>query len=141
MTDSNPIVKNFSDPGNFISRMSDSDSDSDIEQSSEAIILGLQASLQHSIERMVKNAADRPATSGFISSLSLLTCQFVQNCVARDLLAFREHAGRKTMSEEDVILISRKSPFHEHMKAYLKNQLGVAKPSPVRSRKLDSYRV
>jgi histone H3/H4 len=102
-------------------------SDSDEAARANEVAVQLQTSLQHFIERIVRAAADDKAVaSGYFPAMATFIYQFTTKCVARDLIAFRNHAGRKTISEDDVILIARKTPFQEHLKSYLADELGAA---------------
>jgi histone H3/H4 len=72
------------------------------------------------VERIVHEAAgaDR-VTASFVNALSAVTYEFAFGCVARDLLLFRNHAGRKLLSPDDLLLLTRKAPFHDHIAAYI----------------------
>lgn len=84
-----------------------------------------------------KTAGDKSVTSGYVDAMTNFVYQFTSKCVARDLIAFRDHANRKTLSEEDAILIARKAPFYDYLKGFLREGLGVVpkEESPKRSRK------
>lgn len=100
--------------------------DSDGDAQAQEVAAQLRMSLHHFIERIVKAAAgDRTVAAGCVSVMATFVYEFTTKCVARDLIAFRDHAGRRTISEDDAILIARKTPFHDHLKRYLAEELGV----------------
>jgi hypothetical protein len=108
-----------------VAEMDDSDSDSD--GGASELAAQLQASLQHFIERIVRAAAgDKAVASGYFAAMARFVFQFTTKCVARDLIAFRDHARHKMISEDDAILIARKTPIQEHLKTYLAEELGGA---------------
>ncbi|KAH0795824.1 putative apoptosis-inducing TAF9-like domain 1 family protein [Histomonas meleagridis] len=83
-------------------------------------------SLRIFVQRIATKAAgDKDLSAGFINCLTNLVLMTTRAVIARDVIAFRNHAGRKTISEEDVLLIARKSPFYEHLAIYLQDELGV----------------
>jgi histone H3/H4 len=92
----------------------------------------LEVSLQHFIAKIVKHTApDWQVSSGYLSALTGVVYQFTAKCMGRDLIAFRDHAGRRNVTEEDVLLVARKTPFHDHLRQYLANDLGyVPKGTP-----------
>jgi histone H3/H4 len=97
--------------------------DSDDEPAERAA--ALEGSLRHSIAKIVRHAApDRQASAGYIGALAGVVHQFAAKCVGRDLVAFRNHAGRRSVSEEDVLLLARRAPFREHLRRYLADDLG-----------------
>ncbi len=45
-----------------------------------------------------------------IETLTQMTYHYATKCLAKDLILFRKHAGRKTISVDDVRLVARKNP-------------------------------
>lgn len=72
-----------------------------------------------------KAAAGKELSAGYVNCLSNLVTMLVRSVVARDILAFRAHAGRRCVTEEDVLLIARKAPFYGKLKRYMEDELGV----------------
>lgn len=116
----------------------------------------LKNSLQRFIEKIAKRTADdKSVTSGYVEAMTAFIYHFTTKCVSRDLIAFRDHANRRTLSEEDAILIARKAPFYDHLREYLRDELGVVtkddspkkgrkqkddSPKKARNSKLDQYK-
>lgn len=66
------------------------------------------------IEQIVRAISGKQTvTSGYIQALSSFLMQFVRGCVARDLLAFSAHADRKNIQPDDVVLLARKTKYHD----------------------------
>lgn len=102
---------------------------------SDEASLQLKLSLQRFIEKMVRPVAGpMDVTTGYVEALTSLIYQFASRVVARDLIAFRDHAGRKNITEEDVILMARKAGFHDHLKKYLSEELGVTRDDAPKKR-------
>ena len=114
-------------------------------ESPEDAAMQLKLSLQRFLEKMVRPVAEPAAvTTGYVEALTSFVYQFASRVVARDIIAFRDHAGRINISEEDVILMARKAPFYDHLKKYLAEELGVKAESPKRrprNTKLEQYAV
>jgi histone H3/H4 len=79
-----------------------------------------RSQLQKSLRAFVGRIAERAAR--------VLVSPFF---VARDLILFRDHANRKRISPDDVVLIARKTPFSEH----LAGMLGSIRGRPCSARK------
>lgn len=72
-----------------------------------------------------KSSPKKELSAGYINCLSNMIMMLVRSVIARDMLAFRSHAGRRSISEEDVLLIARKAPFYDNLKKYMEDELGV----------------
>lgn len=75
----------------------------------------ISSSIALTVENILKKYSKKNVTTGYTSVLSKLIEQFTVNCIARDLLAFSKHCGRKHITNEDAVLISRKTKFHKKM--------------------------
>lgn len=85
-----------------------------------------QMSIQHCVDKIVKSVSnDKQFTSGYVQALSEFLFQFTSRCVSRDLIAFKKHGGRKSLSPDDVLLVARKTNFKDHLQVYLRDKLGV----------------
>lgn len=102
---------------------------------SQEVAQQIQQSLGLSIQRIANSAAgDKSVSTGFVNAISTFIYQFTSTCISRDLIAFRDHAGRKSISEDDALLISRKTKYHGHLIDYLED-LGFTPKVQVRDRK------
>lgn len=105
------------------------------EKDTEEIVKQIQRSIELSIQRIAKSAADdKSVSTGYVNALSSFIYQFTSMCISRDLIAFRNHAGRRSISEEDALLISRKTKYHSHLIEYLED-LGFTPKAQARGRK------
>lgn len=96
----------------------------------------LEKSIHYSVGRIVQYKAKDKASSGFINALSTFLMQFTTKVVARDLVAFQNHAHRATISEDDVILIARKMPkAYQHLIEYKEKELGITSKSKKSAKK------
>ena len=83
------------------------------------IEIEIQNSIRRSVEKIATNVNDElKVSSNYINSLSDFIYNYACLCVARDLIAFTNHASRKNVSEDDVILLSRKTKYHDHLIQY-----------------------
>ena len=69
------------------------------------------------IEKIVKNCIDKDVSAGYIDSLHQFILHFTKLIISRDLIEFSQHGGRKIINEEDIILISRKTKYYNHLKS------------------------
>ncbi|KAK8837836.1 hypothetical protein M9Y10_036374 [Tritrichomonas musculus] len=96
--------------------------DAFIERNSQDQIQQIQESLGLSIQRITKDAAgDKSVSTGYVNAISSFIYQFASMCISRDLIAFKDHAGRKSISEDDALLLSRKTKYHDHLIEYLED--------------------
>lgn len=80
--------------------------------------------MHFTIERLVQYKAKDRASTGYINALTSLMTQFTAKVIARDFVAFHNHARRTTISEDDVILLGRKLPkAYEHLQRYKEKEL------------------
>ena len=87
----------------------------------------LEKSMHYTIERLVQYKSKDRASSGFVNALTSLITQFTTKVVARDLVAFQNHAHRSTINEDDVILLARKMPkLYQHLITYKEKELGIS---------------
>ncbi|KAJ4109021.1 MHF histone-fold complex component [Fusarium oxysporum] len=105
--------------------MADTTSDEDRER--------LKAALWYAVGQIVDEESlrrNRNATPQFIGALTELVWTQVEN-VATDLESFSNHAGRSTVTTDDVLLLARKNPdLHQIMKEFVdqaKAEKGTAK--------------
>lgn len=109
------------------------------ESSLDDKIAQIQKSLDLFVERIATKAAEdhniSHVTSGYIRNLSSFIYQFTSMCIARDLIAFRDHAGRRSISEDDALLLARKTQYHQHLIKFLKSLGGTTKAQPRQKRK------
>jgi len=79
-----------------------------------------------------------------ISCLTELTYHYVTKCLANDLLSFSQHAGRKTITVDDVKLVARKNPrgLLDSLERFCDNQQQQqqSKKSPIRFTGISSSR-
>ena len=86
----------------------------------------LEKSMHYTVEKLVQHKTNGRASVGYINALTSLITQFTTNVVARDLVAFQNHAHRSTISEDDVILLARKMPkAYQHLISYKEKELGI----------------
>ncbi|KAK7427964.1 MHF histone-fold complex component [Neonectria magnoliae] len=82
----------------------------------------LKAALWYAIGQMVDEESlkrNRNATPQFIGALTELVWTQIEN-VATDLESFSNHAGRSTITTDDVLLLARKNPdLHQIMKEFV----------------------
>ncbi|KAH6987454.1 kinetochore component CENP-S-domain-containing protein [Ilyonectria robusta] len=94
--------------------MADASSDEDRER--------LKAALWYAIGQMVDEESlkrNRNATPQFIGALTELVWTQIEN-VGTDLESFSNHAGRSTVTTDDVLLLARKNPdLHQIMKEFV----------------------
>ncbi|KAI1026267.1 hypothetical protein LB504_011254 [Fusarium proliferatum] len=105
--------------------MADATSDEDRER--------LKAALWYAVGQIVDEESlrrNRNATPQFIGALTELVWTQIEN-VATDLESFSNHAGRSTVTTDDVLLLARKNPdLHQIMKEFVdqaKAEKGTAK--------------
>ncbi|KAI1036826.1 hypothetical protein LB505_007140 [Fusarium chuoi] len=107
--------------------MADATSDEDRER--------LKAALWYAVGQIVDEESlrrNRNATPQFIGALTeLVWTQIEAENVATDLESFSNHAGRSTVTTDDVLLLARKNPdLHQIMKEFVdqaKAEKGTAK--------------
>lgn len=105
------------------------------EKDIQEVIQQIQNSLESSVRRIAANAAkDKSVSTGYTNAISSFIYQFTSTCISRDLIAFKDHAGRKSISEDDALLISRKTRYHKHLIEYLED-LGFTPKAQTRGRK------
>ncbi|EHK50637.1 uncharacterized protein TrAtP1_011165 [Trichoderma atroviride] len=82
----------------------------------------LKSALWYAIGQIVDEESlkrDRNATPQFIGALTEMVWNQIEN-VAVDLETFCNHAGRTTVTTDDVLLLARKNPeLHHIMKEYV----------------------
>ncbi|KAF4119630.1 hypothetical protein GMORB2_4539 [Geosmithia morbida] len=82
----------------------------------------LKAALWYAVGQIVDEESlerNRNATPQFIGALTELVWTQIEN-VAIDLETFSNHAGRTTVTTEDVMLLARKNPdLHQIMEAFI----------------------
>ncbi|KAH7152392.1 kinetochore component CENP-S-domain-containing protein [Dactylonectria estremocensis] len=112
--------------------MADESSDQDRER--------LKAALWYAIGQMVDEEClnrNRNATPQFIGALTELVWTQIDN-VGTDLESFGNHAGRSTVTTDDVLLLARKNPdLHQIIKGFIdktKAEKEVAKAKGTESR-------
>lgn len=74
--------------------------------------------IDKSIEFFVNKITEKIApnrTAGYVQMLSKFISQFTEKCIARDLVAFSKHAGRSKITDDDAVLISRKTKYYGKM--------------------------
>ncbi|WZH45063.1 kinetochore component CENP-S-domain-containing protein [Fusarium acuminatum] len=89
----------------------------------------LKAALWYAVGQIVDEESlrrNRNATPQFIGALTELvwtqigTSQYTPKNVATDLESFSNHAGRSTVTTDDVLLLARKNPdLHQIMKEFV----------------------
>lgn len=57
----------------------------------------------------------------FVSALTSLVFTLLDEHLPRELLAFSKHAGRKNITDEDVLLFCRKTSLKEYLSEYRKS--------------------
>ncbi|RMJ12095.1 hypothetical protein BHE90_011213 [Fusarium euwallaceae] len=82
----------------------------------------LKAALWYAVGQIVDEQSlirNRNATPQFIGALTELVWAQIEN-VATDLETFSNHAGRTTVTTDDVLLLARKNPdLHQIMKDFI----------------------
>ncbi|KAF4978119.1 hypothetical protein FZEAL_5451 [Fusarium zealandicum] len=82
----------------------------------------LKAALWYAVGQIVDEESvsrNRNATPQFIGALTELVWSQIEN-VATDLETFSNHAGRSTVTTDDVLLLARKNPdLHQIMKEFV----------------------
>ncbi|KAM0435203.1 hypothetical protein ACHAPT_003293 [Fusarium lateritium] len=82
----------------------------------------LKAALWYAVGQIVDEQSlfrNRNATPQFIGALTELVWAQIEN-VATDLETFSNHAGRTTVTTDDVLLLARKNPdLHQIMKEFI----------------------
>ncbi|QYT05779.1 hypothetical protein H0G86_012661 [Trichoderma simmonsii] len=82
----------------------------------------LKSALWYAVGQIVDEEClkrNRNATPQFIGALTEMTLLQIEN-VAIDLETFCNHAGRSTVTTDDVLLLARKNPdLHQIMKNYV----------------------
>ncbi|KAJ3507326.1 hypothetical protein NM208_g15974 [Fusarium decemcellulare] len=82
----------------------------------------LKAALWYAVGQIVDEESlrrNRNATPQFIGALTELVWTQIEN-VATDLESFSNHAGRTTVTTDDVLLLARKNPdLHQIMKEFV----------------------
>ncbi|KAM5342591.1 hypothetical protein ACJ41O_013557 [Fusarium nematophilum] len=82
----------------------------------------LKAALWYAVGKIVDEEClrrNRNATPQFIGALTELVWNQIEN-VATDLESFSNHAGRTTVTTDDVLLLARKNPdLHQIMKEFV----------------------
>jgi len=109
----------------FLSKSSDEEKRAQIEKS-----------LKVSVEKIIQSSYKNGVSLGFINSVSSLIYQFAAKCVARDLLEFRNHSGRKNVSVDDAILITRKTKYYEIFK---KRRSSVCETKQTKKKQINIY--
>ena len=78
----------------------------------------LTKALHHSVGKICRNEQQQIEleneaalmSQSALSALTQMTYHYVTKCLASDLASFSSHAGRKTITSQDVILAARKRP-------------------------------
>ena len=91
-----------------------------VEINEEERINEIKNSLRRCVEKIATAAAENhKVSSSYIDSLTNMIYEYTTKCASRDLVAFKNHANRKNISEEDVVLLSRKTKYRDHLVEYL----------------------
>ncbi|EAX93443.1 hypothetical protein TVAG_137280 [Trichomonas vaginalis G3] len=95
-----------------------------------------EKSIFFSCQKIVQKKTNDKATSSYINCLSSLVSQYITQIMVRDLVDFAKHAGRKEITVDDVILLSRKMPkTYQHLQEYKEKHLGITS-KPKKSKNL-----
>lgn len=76
-----------------------------------------------------------------IETLTQMTYHYATKCLAKDLVSFRKHAGRKTISVDDVKLVARKNPrgLMDSLEGFCEQQQENSNTTSRREKKIHNY--